>query len=76
MSASHEVEVRAESVPRETWVSLFTSQGRKHPMPRVQMLDGFNKGWIDSEYGESNSTKSPIDVETVLHTLTEQSPAE
>ena len=45
-------------------------------MPRVQMLDGFNKGWIDSEYGESNSTKSPIDVETVLHTLTEQSPVE
>ena len=76
MSASHEVEVRAESVPRETWVSLFTSQGMKHPMPRVQMLDGFNERWIDFEYGESTSTKGTIDVETVLRTSTEQSPAE
>ncbi|MGB8967053.1 MAG: hypothetical protein WCB99_15575 [Candidatus Cybelea sp.] len=76
MSAPHEAEVRAEPVPRETWVSLFTSQGMKHPMPRVQMLDGFNERWIDFEYGESTSTKGTIDVETVLRTSTEQSPAE
>jgi uncharacterized protein YbjT (DUF2867 family) len=38
--------VRAEPVPRETWSSLFTSQGMKHPMPRVQMLDCFNDGWL------------------------------
>jgi NAD(P)H dehydrogenase (quinone) len=40
------------------------------------MLDGFNEGWIDFEYGESNSTKGRIDVETVLRTLMEQSTAE
>lgn len=68
--------VRAEPVLRDTWVSLFTSQGMKHPMPRVQMLDGFNEGWIDFEYGESNSTKGTINVETVLRALTEQPPAE
>jgi uncharacterized protein YbjT (DUF2867 family) len=68
--------VRAEPVPRERWVSLFTSQGMKHPIPRVQMLDGFNEGWIDFEYGESNSTKGTIDVETVLRSLTEQALAE
>lgn len=40
------------------------------------MLDGFREGWIDFEYGSSNSTKGTIDVETVLRTLTGQSPAE
>ncbi len=44
--------------------------------PRVQLLDGFSEGWIGFEYRESNSTKDAIDVETVLRTLTEQSPAE
>ena len=45
--------VRVEIVPRETWGSLFKSQGMKNPMPRIQMLDGFNEGWIQFERGES-----------------------
>ena len=32
--------VRTEPVPRETWESLFKSQGMKNPMPRIKMLDG------------------------------------
>jgi NAD(P)H dehydrogenase (quinone) len=36
--------VRAEAVPREAWGALFKSQGMKDPMPRTQMLDGFNEG--------------------------------
>src|SRR3982075_1806232 len=35
--------VRAEAVPRETWGALFRTQGTKDPMPRIQMLDGFNE---------------------------------
>src|ERR1700722_18577897 len=31
--------VRIEAVPRETWESLFKSQGMKNPAPRMQMLD-------------------------------------
>ena len=32
---------RGEAVPRESWESLFRSQGMKNPEPRMQMLDGF-----------------------------------
>jgi uncharacterized protein YbjT (DUF2867 family) len=30
--------VRTGAVPRETWESLFKSQGMKNPAPRIQML--------------------------------------
>ena len=36
--------VSVQAVPRETWGALFTAQGMKEPMPRIQMLDGFNEG--------------------------------
>jgi uncharacterized protein YbjT (DUF2867 family) len=39
--------VRAEAVPRATWADLFKSQGVKNPIPRIEMLDGFNEGWIE-----------------------------
>jgi len=41
--------VKVEAVPRETWESLFKSQGMKNPTPRIQMLDGFNEGWLEFE---------------------------
>jgi uncharacterized protein YbjT (DUF2867 family) len=63
--------VRMEVVPRETWETLFKSQGMKDPTPRVQMLDGFNEGWIDFEGGESNSVKGKVELETVLRELVE-----
>jgi NAD(P)H dehydrogenase (quinone) len=44
-------EVRMDPVPRDTWEALFRSQGVKHPMPRMRMVDGFNEGWIDFEGG-------------------------
>src|SRR5277367_1198109 len=42
-------DVRMEPVPRDTWEAIFRSQGMKHPMPRIRMVDGFNEGWIDFE---------------------------
>jgi hypothetical protein len=42
-----------EAVPRETWESLFVAQGMKNLAPRIQMLDGFNEGWIEFERGET-----------------------
>lgn len=42
-------EVRMEPIPRNTWETLFRSQGMKNPMPRIRMIDGFNEGWIDFE---------------------------
>ncbi|MFS2110191.1 NAD(P)H-binding protein [Sphingomonas sp. Sphisp140] len=40
----HPVEV--QPVPRDSWEALFCDQGMAHPLPRIQMLDGFNQGWI------------------------------
>ncbi|WP_274654673.1 NmrA family NAD(P)-binding protein [Paenibacillus humicola] len=44
-------EVKAVEVPRSEWAAAFVSQGgdpdRLHG--RIEMLDGFNKGWIDFE---------------------------
>lgn len=42
-------DVRAEVVPRETWGGLFRAQGMAEPLPRIQMLDGFNEGWLTFE---------------------------
>ena len=61
--------VRTEAVPRQTWEELFKSQGMKHPEPRMQMLDGFNEGWIEFEYGESKRRKGRIGLKEVLENL-------
>jgi uncharacterized protein YbjT (DUF2867 family) len=61
--------VRIESVPRESWEDLFKSQGMKNPAARVQMLDGFNEGWIDFE---GDSVKGEVDLETVLKDIVER----
>jgi uncharacterized protein YbjT (DUF2867 family) len=61
--------VRAEAVPRETWGSLFTSQGMKDPIPRIQMLDGFNEGWIEFEGGKAGSVKGSVTLDTVLRSM-------
>ena len=64
--------VKIEAVPRETWESLFLSQGMKNPTPRIQMLDGFNEGWIEFEQGEVGSRKGKVALETVLRSLIER----
>ncbi len=57
--------VNTEVVPRETWESLFKSQGMKNLTPRIRMLDGFNEAWIELEEGEAGSRKEKIALETV-----------
>ena len=64
--------VRVEVVPRETWESLFKLQGMRNPTPRIQMLDGFNEGWIEFEGGEVGSRKGNVTLQTVLRTLIER----
>jgi NAD(P)H dehydrogenase (quinone) len=67
--------VRVEAVPRETWEALFKSQGMKNPEPRIQMLDGFNEGWIEFEGKEVGSRKGRVALEIVLGTLIERDSA-
>ena len=61
--------VRAEPVPRETWEPLFRSQGMKHPAPRMQMIDGFNQGWIEFEHDGSKRRKGQVGLKAVLKKL-------
>jgi len=60
--------VHAEAVPRESWGQLFLSQGMRDPMPRIQMLDGFNESWIDFEHPAA-ALKGEIDARTVISQL-------
>jgi len=62
-------EVRMELVPRAAWESVFRSQGMTNPTPRMQMLDGFNEGWIEFESGEAGSRKTPTTLKEALDSL-------
>jgi NAD(P)H dehydrogenase (quinone) len=64
--------VKVKPVPRQTWESLFKSQGMKNPEPRIQMLDGFNEGWIEFEDKNVGSRKGKVSLQTVLRTLIER----
>lgn len=64
-------EVRMEAVPRDSWEALFKSQGMKNPTPRIQMLDGFNEGWIEFEKPDQ-TLKGNVALETVLQSLIER----
>jgi uncharacterized protein YbjT (DUF2867 family) len=64
--------VRAQVVDRNTWETLFKSQGMKHPTPRIQMLDGFNKGWIRFEQGAASRLKGRVELREVLHGLADR----
>jgi uncharacterized protein YbjT (DUF2867 family) len=61
--------IRMERIPRETWMDLFSKQGMQNPLPRMQMLDGFNEGWIEFLDGERSSRKGVIGVEEALDRL-------
>jgi uncharacterized protein YbjT (DUF2867 family) len=61
--------VKMEVVPRASWEELFRSQGMKNPEPRIQMLDGFNEGWIDFEGGEDGTRKGVVELDAELKKL-------
>jgi len=61
--------VTMQVVPRASWATLFVSQGMKNPLPRIQMLDGFNDGWIDFENKERELRQGRRELKTVLEAL-------
>ncbi len=63
--------VRMDAVPRGSWEALFRSQGMKNPMPRIQMLDGFNEGWIEFE-NRDRVLKGKVGIEAALKALIER----
>lgn len=61
--------VRAQAVPRESWDALFRSQGMRDPGPRIQMLDGFNEGWIEFEDHGAKARKGKTSVDSAIKAL-------
>ncbi|WP_322054413.1 NmrA family NAD(P)-binding protein [Paraburkholderia bannensis] len=64
--------VQARAVPREQWEALFRAQGMNHPAPRMQMLDGFNEGWIEFE-SPADTLKGRVTLEQAIASLVERS---
>jgi uncharacterized protein YbjT (DUF2867 family) len=61
--------VRAEVVPREQWEAIFRAQGMKNPTPRMQMIEGFNAGWIDFADQGAHARKGSISIDQAITTL-------
>jgi NAD(P)H dehydrogenase (quinone) len=61
--------VRIEVVPRDQWESVFRAQGMKNPTPRMQMIDGFNAGWIDFPDRGTHARKGSIDINQAVAAL-------
>jgi len=61
--------VRAEAVPRESWGAIFRAQGMRDPIPRIQMLDGFNEGWITFEGDGAVAVKGRVSLAEVIQEL-------
>jgi NAD(P)H dehydrogenase (quinone) len=61
--------VRAEAVPRENWGAIFRAQGMRDPIPRIQMLDGFNEGWIKFEGNGAALVKGKVTLREVMQRL-------
>jgi uncharacterized protein YbjT (DUF2867 family) len=61
--------VRAEVVPREQWESIFRTQGMKNPTPRIQMIEGFNAGWVDFADRGAHARKGSTSIDQAATTL-------
>lgn len=61
--------VKPQAVPRDQWEALFKSQGSVWPIPRIEMLDGFNSGWIDFEPGVYEHVVGTTPYDSVLAEL-------
>jgi uncharacterized protein YbjT (DUF2867 family) len=64
--------VRAEVVPRENWGAIFRAQGMRDPIPRIQMLDGFNEGWIKFDGGGAGPVKGKVGLAKVIRQLVDE----
>lgn len=62
-------DVKVSTMPRDAWEAAFRSMGMRNPTPRMQMLDGFNAGWIEFAGGERGSRKGETALEAVLEDL-------
>ena len=61
--------VRAEAAPRARWEEIFRGEGMRNPFPRMQMVDGFNEGWIDFPNCGAEARPGRIDIDSAIAAL-------
>jgi uncharacterized protein YbjT (DUF2867 family) len=63
--------VQARSVPRAEWDAAFQSQGTApgRTAPRIEMLDGFNSGWIQFQSQGAEHVLGSLTLTEVLEPL-------
>lgn len=63
--------VQTKLIPRAEWNDLFEQQGvpQGRTAPRIEMVDGFNSGWIDFERTGTESFKGKQTIEDVFTKL-------
>jgi uncharacterized protein YbjT (DUF2867 family) len=66
-------DVRAVAVPREAWEAEFRAAGMTNPLPRMQMIDGFNQGWIDFAGRGAGARKAATTIDQVIAELVARS---
>lgn len=63
--------VVAKAVPHDQWAAVFASQGMPadRTAPRIEMVDGFNSGWIEFERQGTEHFRGKRTLETVFQEL-------
>jgi len=63
--------VTGHPIPRSEWHRLFVQQGtaEDRTAPRIEMVDGFNSGWIDFEGAGVERSKGKVTLEEVIKSL-------
>jgi len=56
-------------VQRQDWERAFRCLGMRNPTPRMQMLDGFNEGWIEFADGGKHARRAATAAEEVIASL-------
>lgn len=59
----HDAEISGHDAPK-----YARAQGMRNPLPRIQMLDGFNEGWIEFE-NPNKVRKGTVPLDAVLREL-------
>ena len=66
--------VEARIVARDRWEKIFRDQGMRHPEMRMQMIDGFNEGWIDFRDPNAQRRKGRISIDEAIARLVAMKP--
>lgn len=61
--------VSARAVPHAQWEAEFRAQGMTDPTPRIQMLNGFNEGWIDFPDRGAAARKGSVTIDQAIARL-------